>query len=303
MKICIGSSYPEIISNNFLLNSEISKISLLRKNFPDGELYIQILDEDIKFHDEIIIVQSLCFPINDHLVELLLIIDAVKRAGCNNITVIIPYFGYSRQDRKVKQGEPIAAAMVAQILDNTGIKNLITIDLHAPQIEGFFVNTRIHQLPILDIFKNFLDYHFKETTDLVIISPDMGGIKRASIFSRYLGVKLAMIEKYRDLDNNKINANSLIGEVRGKNCLIIDDIISTGSTILECAKLLRKNGALKIDVLATHLVMSKNHLTRAENNGLIDKIITTDSVYHDNLLDNFINVSIMPSISDLVKKI
>lgn len=266
--------------SNFDLAKKISKTSKIPlanveiNNFSDGELNIWIKN-DLKNH-EVFIIQSTNYPANDNLMELFLLCDATRRLQPQKITVVLPYFGYSRKEKMSRPGEPISAKVIVDILENLKVNQIITLDLHSPVIQGFsnipFTNLSPLNLFLKEIKKN-------KIKNMVILSPDIGATKKARDLAQLLRVPLAIIEKERFItQKDKVNCFNLIGSVKNKNVVIIDDIISTGSTILQAVNLIKKEGAKKIFIVASHLTAvekMKEKFDIAE----IEKIITTDSIW------------------------
>jgi ribose-phosphate pyrophosphokinase len=240
--------------------------------FSDGELFIKI-NENIRGSDTFII-QSTCNPVNTNIMELLLIIDALKRASAGRITAVIPYYGYGRQDRKVQPRVPISSKLVADILEVAGADRILTIDLHAGQIQGFF-NIPVDHLyatpPILEYVKK----HYN-SSDLVLISPDAGGVERARAFARNLNTSLAIIDKRREVAN-VCEVMNVIGDVKGKAALILDDMIDTAGTTVQAAEILMKFGATSVSAACTHAVLSGPAIERI-NNSLLEEVIVTNTI-------------------------
>jgi len=240
------------------------------KNFSDGEIYVHY-EESIRGSD-LFIIQS-TQPLADNLLELLLMIDAARRASAARITAVIPYFGYARQERKDQPRVSIAAKLVANLLESTGISRMLTMDLHASQIQGFF------DVPVDHLYGSavFTDYFRKlGLSNLVVVAPDVGGIKMARAYSRRLGAELAMIDKRRPRQN-VAEVMNIIGEVEGKNVLLIDDIIDTAGTLTSAAGALRKAGALEIIAACTHPLLSGPAYDRIEASE-ISRLVVTDSI-------------------------
>lgn len=254
-----------------LTKSKWGKIAI--SDFFDGEINV-VIQENLKNQD-VFIIQSTCPPVNKNIIELLLILDAVKRSQAKSLNLIIPYFGYSRKEKMSRPGEPISAKLIANALGMGGISKIIAVDLHSPIIQGFF------NIPVVNLSTTeLLAREFKKlkVKDLVVVSPDIGGTKRARNFAAILGASVAIIEKHRLINqNDKLKVINLIGNVKNKNILIVDDLISTGSTVAEAIKLLKKEGALKIFVAATHLVVP-SEIKKALENLPIQTILTTDSI-------------------------
>ena len=276
MKIISGSSNPNLAK---LISKEIGHELLNTKidNFNDGEIRVQVFDD---LGEDIIIVQSTSTPVNNNLMELLLLADTAKRAGAKNIVAIIPYFGYSRQDRCTYKHGPISASLVIKMIEAAGITEIITLDLHSNQLEGMF-NIPVKNLSTENIFFPLL-YNKK---NIIVVSPDIGGIARARNYSSLLGSDLAIINKSRDT-NNIPTMSEVIGNVQGKNCIIIDDIVDGASTICMAANLLLASGAANIEVVVTHAVLSGNAISKIEQS-FIKNIYISDSIHHQHLPAKF----------------
>jgi ribose-phosphate pyrophosphokinase len=264
-----GNSNPGLFSK-ICKELGINCGSALVSKFPDGEIKIEI-QENVRGKD-VFIIQSVSPPVNDNLVELLLMIDAIRRASAKRITAVIPYFGYARQDRKHKGRVPISARVVADIIESSGVDRVLTIDLHAPQIQGFFTKPLDHfpgHIAFKDCFKEYLP-------NLVVVSPDAGSVQRALPFVNKLNVPLAIIDKRR-IDENKTEVRTIVGEVKGKTVLLPDDIVSTGGTLVKDAEALISFGAKRVVACITHGVFSPNSAEKL-NNSCIEKIYITDTV-------------------------
>ena len=240
--------------------------------FSDGEVMVEIL-ENVRGKD-VFVLQSTCMPTNDTLVELLVLVDALKRASAGRITAAIPYFGYARQDRRPRSVRvPITAKVVANMLTTVGIDRLLTMDLHSDQIQGFFdiPVDNIYSMPILlgDLWKN--DYQ-----NLVVVSPDVGGVVRARQMAKRLECDLAIIDKRRP-KANVAKVMNIIGEVEGRTCVIMDDMVDTANTLCEAARALKEQGAERVLAYCTHPVLSGNAVERIENSAL-DKLVVTDTI-------------------------
>ncbi len=241
------------------------------KRFSDGEIQIEI-DENIRSRD-VFVIQPTCSPVNDNLVELLLMIDACKRSSASRITAVIPYYGYARQDKKVAPRVPISARLVADMLVAAGTDRVITMDLHAGQIQGFF------NIPVDNLFATpVLLEHIKENFDgnLVIVSPDAGGVERARAFAKRLGAGLAIVDKRRSAPN-KAQAMAVIGDVVGKVAIILDDMADTAGTLTEAAKAVIQSGAEQVHACCSHPVLSGPAVERI-NNSELRSIIVTDTI-------------------------
>ncbi|MCX5670622.1 MAG: ribose-phosphate pyrophosphokinase [Planctomycetota bacterium] len=239
--------------------------------FPDGESFVKI-NEDVRGRD-IFIIQPTCAPHNDNLMELLLFIDAAHRASADRITAVIPYYGYARQDRKDEGRVPISAKLVANMLEAAGADRILTVHLHAYQIQGFFDIPVDHLLPE-PVFAAF--YRKMAIKDLTVVSPDVGNVKTARNYARILGGELAIIDKER-FSGTEVRAGNLIGTVDGRNVLIVDDMITSGGTIAKAAHLLKERGARDIYVAATHAVMCENAVARLRD-APVKLVTVTDTI-------------------------
>ena len=262
------------------------------KTFSDGEIQIEI-QENVRSKD-IFVVQSTCAPVNNNLMELLLMIDALKRSSSSRITAVLPYFGYSRQDKKVAPRVPISAKLVANMLTMAGANRIITLDLHAGQIQGFFdiPVDNLFAAPVLidHIRKNFTD-------DLIIVSPDAGGVERARAFAKRLNAGLAIVDKRRDAPN-QAKAMAVIGDVKDKSVIILDDMADTAGTLTEAAKAIKAKGARKIYACCSHPVLSGPAVDRI-NESFLDSLIVTDTIPLNNKAAGCEKISVL-TISKLV---
>ncbi len=275
IKLFSGRSNPE-------LSKEIAKHlgttvgPMVIKDFADGEIYVQV-QESVR-GDDVFIVQPLCKPVNQNLVELLIIIDAFKRASAKSITAVIPYYGYARQDRKTSGREAITAKLVADLLTTAGCNRVLAVDLHSGQIQGFF-NILVDHIFATSILVDYIKQLNLNMDDVVAVSPDTGGVQRARHFAKDLGCTLAIIDKRRDKHNEAI-ANCVIGEVKDKICIMFDDIIDTAGSITEAAKLLKKEGAKDIYVCAVHPVFSGPAIQRLTD-APIKEVIVSNTIPHN----------------------
>ncbi len=269
MKIFTGSSNPELAARiAHYLNTRVGDSVL--KRFSDGEIWFKY-NENIRGCD-VFIVQS-TQPPAEHLMELLIMLDAAKRSSAKRITAVIPYFGYARQDRKDRPRVAITAKLVADLLAAAGADRVLTMDLHAPQIQGFF-NIPFDHLYASAIFIEF--YEAKKIPDLVVVAPDIGAMKAARFYSEYLNASLAVVDKRRPTQNISEVMN-VIGEVDGKNVLMIDDLVDTGGSITQAAEALKKRGAKNIYACCTHGVFSGNAIERIQDSP-IREFVTTDTL-------------------------
>ncbi|PSB07910.1 phosphoribosylpyrophosphate synthetase, partial [filamentous cyanobacterium Phorm 46] len=245
---------------------------MVRKRFADGELYVQI-QESIRGCD-VYLIQPTCCPVNDRLMELLIMIDACRRASARQITAVIPYYGYARADRKTAGRESITAKLVANLITEAGAGRILAMDLHSAQIQGYFdiPFDHVYGSPIL------LDYlKSKQLTDIVVVSPDVGGVARARAFAKKLNdAPLAIIDKRRQA-HNVAEVMNVIGDVRGKTAVLVDDMIDTAGTICEGARLLRREGARQVYACATHAVFSPPAIERLSS-GVLEEVIVTNTI-------------------------
>ncbi|HET9481935.1 MAG TPA: ribose-phosphate pyrophosphokinase [Candidatus Polarisedimenticolia bacterium] len=244
---------------------------LTLKKFSDGEIYCQVT-ENIRGTD-VFVIQPTCPPVNENLLELVLMIDAFKRSSAQRITAVIPYYGYARQDRKDKPRVPISAKLVADLISAAGADRILAMDLHAPAIQGFF------DIPVDHLFAApvFVSYFEKlESEDLIIVSPDAGGVERARAYAKRLEVSLAIVDKRRD-QPNVAEVHHVIGDVEGRTALIVDDIVDTAGTLTKVAEALMKAGAREVLASASHPVLSGAAVARVEESAL-SKLIVTDSI-------------------------
>jgi len=263
---------------NVPLSQEVSRYlgidlgPMVRKRFADGELYIQI-QESIRGCD-VYLIQPSCYPVNDHLMELLIMIDACRRASARQITAVIPYYGYARADRKTAGRESITAKLVANLITEAGASRILAMDLHSAQIQGYF------DIPFDHVYGSpvILDYlSSKRLSDIVVVSPDVGGVARARAFAKKLNdAPLAIIDKRRQA-HNVAEVLNVIGDVKGKTAVLVDDMIDTAGTITEGARLLRREGARQVYACATHAVFSPPAIERLSS-GVLEEVIVTNTI-------------------------
>jgi len=238
------------------------------RTFSDGEVFVEI-EENVRGTD-VFVLQSTCPPVNHNIMELLIMIDALKRASSRRITAVIPYYGYGRQDRKVAPRVPISAKLVADIITAAGANRVLSMDLHAGQIQGFF-NIPFDHLFAAPVLLEYIRKNYQD--DLVIVSPDAGGVERARAFAKRLEVTLAIIDKRRE-GINEAKAMNVIGEIRGKNALILDDMIDTAGTLTQAVEALRQHGAKEVFAACTHPVLSGPAVERIEQSDLSEVVVT-----------------------------
>ena len=292
MKILSGNSnkhLSEKISKylkNRLVNSSIRK-------FADGEIYIEI-NENIR-GNSIFLIQSISSPANDNLMELLLCVDALKRSSAKNITAVIPYFGYARQDRKVAPRTSISAKLVSNLITKAGADRIVTVDLHAGQIQGFF-DIPVDNLFATPIFTRHIKRKIKNK-NLICVAPDVGGVERARALGRKLNAELAIIDKRRSAPGKSLVMN-VIGNVKGKICIIVDDLIDSGGTIVNATEALKKRGAKEVHVYVTHGVLSGNAVEKIKKSK-IKNLVVTDTINISDKVKKARNIEIL-SISNLL---
>lgn len=276
---------------------ELGKLSVDR--FSDGEIQINI-EESVR-GDNVYVIQSTSAPVNDNLMELMIMIDALRRASANTINVVLPYYGYARQDRKARSREPITAKLVANMLQNSGVTRIVALDLHAAQIQGFFDIPVDHLMgaPLL------ADYFINEgvAANTVVVSPDHGGVTRARALAEFLKAPIAIIDKRRPRPNVAKIMN-IIGDVKGKKCIMIDDMIDTAGTISKGAQALMDAGAEEVYASATHAVLSGPAIERLDNSPL-KQVVVTDSIQlpDEKQIDKIVQVSVAPLIGAAIKRI
>ena len=271
MKILSGTSNPSL-SKSISRHLKLKLVNTNIKKFADGEIYVEI-NENIR-GNSVFVVQSTATPANDNLMELLLCIDALRRSSAKNITAVIPYFGYARQDRKVVPRTSISAKLVSNLITNAGAHRVVTVDLHAGQIQGFF-DMPVDNLFTTPIFARYIKKNIK-SKNLICVSPDAGGIERTRGLATKIKADLAIIDKRRP-EPGKSKVMNIVGNVQGKDCIIVDDIIDSGGTIVNAADALVKKGARNVHVFITHAVLSGDAINKIQKSK-IKKLIITDSI-------------------------
>ena len=299
MKVLSGTSNLKL-SKDIATKLKLKLVNSNIKRFSDGEIYVEI-NENIR-GNSIFVVQSSSTPANDNLMELLIAIDALRRSSAKNITAVIPYFGYARQDRKVAPRTAISAKLVSNLITNSGANRILTLDLHAGQIQGFF------DIPVDNLFATpIFARHIKNKSKLknvICVAPDVGGVERTRALSRRINSSIAIIDKRRPAPG-KSEVMNLVGNVKDKNCIIVDDIIDSGGTIVNAAKALKEKGAKDVYVYITHAVLSGNAVEKIQASK-IKKLITTDTIDNSKKIvkSNKIEIiSIAPMISEAMKRI
>ena len=299
MKILAGTSNLKLCKD-IARNLKLKLVNTNIKRFPDNEIYVEI-NENIR-GNSIFVVQSTSNPVNDNLMELLICIDALRRSSAKNITAVIPYFGYARQDRKVVPRTAISAKLVSNLITNAGANRILSVDLHAGQIQGFF-DIPVDNLFATPIFARHIKKNIK-TNNLICVAPDVGGVERARALSRRINVGIAIIDKRRPTPG-KSEVMNIVGNVKNKICVIVDDIIDSGGTIVNAAKALKDKGAKEIYVYITHAVLSGSAVDKIKESQ-IKKLIITDTIDNSKKIKiskKFEVISFAPMISEAIKRI
>jgi len=271
MRIFSGNS-SRVLGGDICRKLGVSSGNANVSTFSDGETRVEI-DENVRGMD-VFIVQSTSTPVNDNLMELLIMVDAFKRASADRITPVIPYYGYARQDRKASPRAPITAKLVADLLTAAGANRVMSVDLHAGQIQGFF-NIPVDNLYATPILLEYVRRNYN-TADLIIVSPDTGGVVRARAFAKRLGATLAIVDKRRDTPNESQVMN-VIGDVKDKRAIILDDMIDTAGTVAQAADAIKNEGAIDVSVCCTHPVLSGPAIDRIKSS-IIKEVIVTDTI-------------------------
>ena len=299
IKIFAGSSNKELAEKIVQhLDMKLTSVQLIK--FADGEIFIKP-NESVR-GCKAFIIQSTSGPVNENIMELLIFIDALKRSSAKEIIAVIPYYGYARQDRKASPREPITSKLVANLLTVAGATRVITMDLHARQIQGFFDIPVDHMEALPILAKHFINYGF-HPEDTVVVSPDVGGVKRARGLAKWLHTPLAIIDKRRPKANESEVMN-IIGDVEGKKAILIDDMIDTAGTICNAAKALKDKGAIEVYACATHGIFSGPAIERLKNSPL-NKVVVTDSIeiHEDKMVDKLRILTTSKMFAETIKRI
>ncbi|AFX89984.1 ribose-phosphate pyrophosphokinase [Helicobacter pylori] len=294
-KIFSGSAHP-VFGKEVARHLGVPLSKAVIGKFSDGEINIQI-SESVRGKD-IFIIQPTCVPVNDNLMELLIIVDALRRSSANSITAVLPYFGYARQDRKAAPRVPITAKMVANLMQEVGIERIITMDLHAGQIQGFF------DVPVDNLYGSivFRDYiRSKALKNPVIASPDVGGVTRARYFANQMGLDLIIVDKRREKANESEVMN-IIGSAKERDVILVDDMIDTAGTICKAALALKEQGATSVMALGTHAVLSGNAIKRIKESAL-DEVVVTNSIPLVQKCDKITTLSVAPLFAEVIRRI
>ncbi|WP_018248278.1 ribose-phosphate diphosphokinase [Orenia marismortui] len=297
LKVITGNANPQIAKEvcdclgTELVNAKVSR-------FSDGEIGVQI--EDSVRGDHVFVIQPTCPPVNDNLMELLVMIDALKRASAKEITAVVPYYGYARQDRKAKPRDPITAKLVANLLTEAGADRMLAIDLHARQIQGFF------DIPVDNLFgaPRLADYFLeKKLEDVIVVAPDIGGVKRARDFADKLDTSIAIIDKRRPKANVSEVMN-IIGDVKDKTVILVDDMIDTAGTITNAAQALKDRGAKEIYATCSHPLFSGPAVERLSNSPITELVVTnTIPLVDDKVMDKLTVLSVAPLLAEGIERI
>ncbi|MDA9598520.1 ribose-phosphate pyrophosphokinase [Candidatus Pelagibacter sp.] len=287
MKLLTGNS-NKVLSKNIAKYLKSKLVNSSIRKFSDGEIYVEI-NENIR-GNSIFIIQSISSPANDNLMELLLSIDALKRSSAKNITTVIPYFGYARQDRKVVPRTSISAKLVSNLITKAGADRVVTVDLHAGQIQGFF-DIPVDNLFATPIFARHVRKKIK-SKKIICVAPDVGGTERARALGKLLNVGLAIVDKRRPKPGQSQVMN-VIGDVKDKTCIIVDDIIDSGGTIINAAKALKNRGAKEVYVYITHGVLSGDAVKKIKSS-VIKNLVITDTIENGEKTKNVKNIEVLP---------
>ncbi|WP_375656591.1 ribose-phosphate pyrophosphokinase [Bartonella sp. CM120XJJH] len=292
MKLFCGNSNPRLAEDvaNYL-NIPLGKATV--KRFADQEIFVE-LHENVRGQD-VFVLQSTSYPANDHLMELLIMIDALRRSSARRITAVIPYFGYARQDRKPGPRTPISAKLVANLITEAGAHRVLTLDLHAGQIQGFF-DIPTDNLYAVPVISRDVKVHYS-LENVIVVSPDVGGVVRARALAKRLNSLLAIVDKRRESPGESEVMN-IIGDVSGKDCLLLDDIVDSGGTLCNAASALLKHGANSVTAYITHGVLSGNAIERISNSEMKELVIT-DSIMPTQAIEKTHNIRVLP-IADLI---
>lgn len=298
IKIFSGRSNPEIAEDIAkYLGGSLGTLQI--KNFSDGEIYVRI-NESIRGSD-VFVVQSLCDPVNKNIMELLIMLDACKRASAKSVTAVIPYYAYARQDRKTSGREAISAKLVADLLATAGATRVLAVDLHTGQLQGFF-NTLVDHISVTPVLINYIKQLGYSDKEMVMVSPDAGGVERARKFAEKLNCSLAIVDKRR-LAHNVAEVENLIGDVKGKIAFLVDDMIDTAGTITEASKLIIREGAKEVYVCASHALFSGPALERLENSPVKEVIVANTIPLKENAPLKITQLSVAPLLAESIKRI
>jgi len=294
-----GGGSNRALANEISAGLDVPLAELAIFRYSDGEIGVRI-DESVRGED-VFVIQPTCPPVNENLVELLVIVDALRRASADRITAVIPYFGYARQDRKIRPREPISAKLVANLLTAAGCQRILSVDLHAGQIWGFF-DIPLDHLPSRMILGDYIAH--KELENLVIVSPDVGGVPRARDFAKQLGAPIAIIDKRRDKPNQVKEIVHVIGKVHRKTAIIVDDIVDTAGTLTLGAQALLKRGVTAVYACATHALLSGAAIQRIASSPIQELIVTnTIPLPPEKQSDKITVLSVAPLLAEAIRRV
>ncbi len=301
LRVFCGNAHPDL-ARDIARHLNVPVGDMVTTRFNDGEIRVQV--EESARGTDVFIVQPTCRPVNDNLMELLIMIDAFRRASAERITVVLPYYGYARQDKKIKPREPVTARLIADLITEAGATRVVCVDLHAGQIQGFF------RIPVDHLYAGPLIAHYLQSIDLVngdtcVVSPDVGGVTRARALAEYLKTSIAINAKRRP-EPGKVEIMEIIGDVKGKNCVMIDDMIDTGGSIVHGAEALMERGAKSVTACCTHAVLSGNAIEKIAASP-IQQLVITDTIpfKRPDLLDSghITVLSVAPLLADAIRRI
>lgn len=300
MKLFSGNSHRDLGSQVAeYLGIDLGQLTSTK--FSDGEIRVMV-NESARGND-VFIIQPTCHPVNDSPMELLILLDAFRRASAGRITVVMPYYGYARQDKKLKPREPVTARLVADLIEEAGANRVVCVDLHAEQIQGFFdiPVDHLYAGPILG--RHFIAQGYAEADDIVVVSPDVAGVTRARSLAEMLKAPIAIIAKRRP-EPNKVEVVEIIGDVAGKRCIMIDDMIDTGGSIIQGAEGLMKRGATQVLCACTHAILSGNASQRLQDS-VVTEVIAMDTIPipHDKQVPKLKILSVAPLLGEAIRRI
>jgi len=295
LKVLSGSSHPQL-TEEVCRHLGMEPVSMRRERFPDGEIDVKI-EEDMRGCD-VFLIQPTSPPVNENLMEMLVILDCLRRASAGRVTAVIPYFGYARQDRKAEGRVPITAKLVANLIVTAGANRILTIDLHAAQIQGFF-DIPVDELLGYAVILPFIESLKKE--NLCVMSPDVGGTRLARNYSRRLGCEMVIVDKRRISGSESVVYN-LIGDVEGKDVVLVDDMIATGGTVVDGARVAVERGAKSVVVCATHGVFARNALEMLEDSP-VEEVVVTNTIPQKGESAKLRVLSVAPMLADAIKRI
>ena len=298
IRLFSGTAHPELSEAIAkALDMELGKVDIQR--FPDGEIFVQYID-NLRTADAFLI-QPTCNPANDNMMELLIMLDAARRASAARITVVIPYFGYARQDRKDKPKVPITAKLVANLMTVAGAERILTLDLHSQQIQGFF-DIPLDHLYAAPVMLPYMQEKLKIGSDAVVVSPDSGSVKMAHSFADKLNCGFAVVAKRR-VNATTVESSHLVGDIKGRDCVICDDLTTTAGTLCGAAELLKREGANKVYAIVSHCLLTEVGRERVKNSA-IEQLITTNTVPHADAEDFRIHtLCVAPLLAEAIKRI